>query len=145
MMPRHWGNAKMKCTAPDIIDIIKRHNIFVVIETWLGSQHACPQPKVVWNSVMRERKTVKRKKVWWINRIFLPWIGKGDHTYIQEGDWSNTNNSRGIVISNCAGELYLKILKKRIDGYMVASSLWIQNKYDCKRDHRRSNIRVLSG
>ena len=33
----------MKCTTPDIIDIIKRHDIFIFIETWLGSQDACPQ------------------------------------------------------------------------------------------------------
>ena len=36
----------MRCTTPDIIDIIKRRDIFIVIETWLGSQDACPQIKV---------------------------------------------------------------------------------------------------
>ena len=56
------GNAKMKCTNPDIIDIIKRHDIFIVIETWLGSQDACPQIKGYMNFRSERKKIVKRKE-----------------------------------------------------------------------------------
>ena len=56
------GNAKMKCTTPDIIDIIKRHDIFIVIETWLGSQDACPQIKGYMNFCSERKKKCKAKR-----------------------------------------------------------------------------------
>ena len=55
---------------------------------------------------------------------------------LKKGGWSNADTNRRIVISSCVGKLYLKILTKCIDHYMVASGLWSQNQCGCKKDHR---------
>ena len=37
------GNAKMKCVSPDLVGIITKHDIFIVLETWLEGQDQCPK------------------------------------------------------------------------------------------------------
>ena len=37
------GNAKMKCVSPDLVGIISKHDIFIVLETWLEEQDHCPK------------------------------------------------------------------------------------------------------
>ena len=58
----------------------------------------------------------------------------------KKGDWSNTDNYRGIVISSCVAKWYLKILTKRFDDYMVTSCLWSQNQCGLKKDHWTEDI-----
>ena len=36
------GNAEIKCTTSDIIDIINDHDIFIFVEYWLGPVDSCP-------------------------------------------------------------------------------------------------------
>ena len=36
------GNAKVKCTCPDVVEIVNSHDIFVILESWLGSDDICP-------------------------------------------------------------------------------------------------------
>ena len=52
----------------------------------------------------------------------------------------NIDNYCGIVISSCVGKLYLKILTKHINGYMVASGLRSQNQCVFEQDHKRRDM-----
>ena len=36
------GNANYKCQTEDLQKIIKNHDIFVILETWLDSSDNCP-------------------------------------------------------------------------------------------------------
>jgi len=36
------GNAKVKCQSADIADIIKQHDIFAILESWLDTNDSCP-------------------------------------------------------------------------------------------------------
>ena len=36
------GNAKLKCTDNDVINVIQRHDIFAILESWLDPDDACP-------------------------------------------------------------------------------------------------------
>ena len=55
------GNAKLKCQTPDIIDIISKHDLFAVMESWLDRDDSCPVvPMVMQISVVIERKSENR-------------------------------------------------------------------------------------
>ena len=71
----------------------------------------------------------------WNEGLIMPIFKKGDR--------SNTDNYRGIVISSCVGKLYLKVLTKRIDDYMVASGIWSQDQCGFKKDHRTEDMLLV--
>ena len=37
------GNANVKCVSPDLVGISSKHDIFIVLETWLEGQDQCPK------------------------------------------------------------------------------------------------------
>ena len=52
------GNAKLKCQTPDVIDIISKHDIFAVMESWLDKGDSCP----VMNGFANFRSDRKKKR-----------------------------------------------------------------------------------
>ena len=54
----------------------------------------------------------------------------------KKGDTHDVNNYRGIMISSCVGKLFLKILTKRIDTFMIENDKWCINQCGFKSDHR---------
>ena len=63
----------------------------------------------------------------------------------KRGDKCNTDNYRGIVISSCVGQIYLKVLTMRIENHMASSGLWKFNQCGFKKDHRtEDNLFVLN-
>ena len=52
------GNAKLKCQTPDIIDIINKHDLFAVMESWLDRDDSCP----VVNGYTNFRSDRKKKR-----------------------------------------------------------------------------------
>ena len=51
------GNARVKCFSDDITEIIKSHDIFIIVESWLGKNDNCPKI----NGFMNYRNERKRK------------------------------------------------------------------------------------
>ena len=54
----------------------------------------------------------------------------------KKGDTHDVNNYRGIMISSCVGKLFLKIMTKRIDTFMITNKKWCINQFGFKEDHR---------
>ena len=71
----------------------------------------------------------------WSDGIIVPLHKKDDKL--------DTNNYRGIIISSCLGKLLLRIITKRIDGYMTTSGLWSINQCGFKSDHRTEDSLFL--
>ena len=72
----------------------------------------------------------------WTNGLIIPLHKKGDKM--------DANNYRGIIISSCVSKLMLKILTKRIDGYMSRTGKWSIHQCGFKKDHRtEDNLFIL--
>ena len=48
----------------------------------------------------------------------------------------DVNNYRGIIISSCIGKLFLRIITRRIEDFMISSHKWSFNQCGFKPDHR---------
>ena len=53
------GNAKVRCLCPDVVEIINSHDIFVILESWLGADDSCPHMDGFLN--FRSERKKKRK------------------------------------------------------------------------------------
>ena len=72
----------------------------------------------------------------WADGIIIPLHKKDDK--------ADVNNYRGIIISSCLSKVLLKILNKRIDGFMSQSGKWSLYQCGFKKDHRtEDNLFVL--
>ena len=56
------GNAKLKCQTPDIIDIISKHDLFAVMESWLDRDDSCPVVNGYTNFCSDRKKKRKSKR-----------------------------------------------------------------------------------
>ena len=54
----------------------------------------------------------------------------------KKNDKMDVNNYRGIIISNCVGKLFLRIINKRINDFMSKHDKWSKNQCGFKKDHR---------
>ena len=96
---------------------------------YIDAWSSCEKPILhLFNTVI----TLQSFPTLWNEGLIMPTFKKGDR--------SNTDDYRGIVIYSCVGKLYLKILTKRIDDYMVTSGLWSQNQCGFKKDHRTEDM-----
>ena len=56
------GNAKVRCTTSDIIDIINDRDIFIIIESWLGPLDSCPMITGFSNFRSERKKKCKARR-----------------------------------------------------------------------------------
>ena len=72
----------------------------------------------------------------WCDGLIIPLHKKGNKM--------NVDNYRGIIISSCVSKILLRILTKRIDGYMSSSGKWSVKQCGFKKDHRtEDNLFIL--
>ena len=74
------GNAKMKCVSPDLVGIITKHDIFIVLETWLEGQDQCPKIDGFMNfRSERNKKSRAKRNSGGLIVYYRQTIGKGVH------------------------------------------------------------------
>ena len=56
------GNAKVKCLSPDIIQIVNSHDIFLILESWLGPDDRCPHINGFTNFRSERKKKCKARR-----------------------------------------------------------------------------------
>ena len=72
----------------------------------------------------------------WSEGLIVPIHKKNDRLCV--------DNYRGIIISSCIGKVFIKILTKRIDNFMIDSGKWKINQCGFKPDHRtEDNLFIL--
>ena len=72
----------------------------------------------------------------WSEGLIVPIHKKNDRLCV--------DNYRGIIISSCIGKVFIKILTKRIDNFMIDSGKWKINQCGFKPEHRtEDNLFIL--
>ena len=56
------GNAKLKCLCPEITQIVNDHDIFVILESWLGPDDSCPNINGYTNFRSERKKEWKARR-----------------------------------------------------------------------------------
>ena len=56
------GNAKVKCLCPDVVEIVNSHDIFVILESWLGADDSCPHMDGFLNFRSERKKKCKARR-----------------------------------------------------------------------------------
>ena len=75
------GSAKVKCETTDVINIIKKHHIFAIQESWLEKGDACPKIPSFTNFRTERKKHPKAKRnsggiIMYINNSIIKGITK---------------------------------------------------------------------
>ena len=64
------GNAKLKCMTDDIQKIIKQHDVFAIVESWLDPKDKIPRVDGYVNFRNDRKKQSRAKKgIWWVNCV----------------------------------------------------------------------------